>query len=483
MVRAALPACLLAALALGACAPDLGKMPGLRDIEGYVTGKSYEAPVVAWPHDRWWQSYGDPQLDALVDEALAGAPDMAIAKARLDAAHAEARIAGADLYPSLDANGSVVRTKQSYNMGYPAAFQSFLPHGWKPEGQTSLDLTYQLDLWGRNRAALAAATGEAQAAAADAAQARLVLTTQVVAAYAQFVLECANRAEAQRGVEVHLATEKLFADRQKHGLENIGSLKQVQAERAGAEAEVAALDEQIGQSRNKIAALLGQGPDRGLALAMPKVELHLTRGLPENIPANLLGRRPDIVAARLRAEAAAKDIDVAHADYYPNINLSATFGYQSLGLGDLFEHGSQFGHVGPAVSLPIFGGGARDGRYRKARAGYDEAVATYDKTLASALQDVADVAVGQKALAARRDKVAQALAAAEVSYKVAGNRYRGGLATYLDVLNAEDTVIANRRANIDLQAQAFALDVRLVKALGGGYGASDSETIEQVKKD
>src|SRR5262249_43388931 len=155
-----------------------------------------------------------------------------------------------------------------------------------------------------------------------------------------------------------------------------------------AQAELDLLDERILLARHQIAALLGAGPDRGLDITLPKAEAVKAFGLPPNLAVNLVGRRPDIVAARLRAEAAALRIKAAHAAFYPNVTINAYVGQQSLSLDKLFNPAAAIGSIGPAVTLPIFDGGQLAGAYRGARADYDAAVAAYDQTLVQALQDV-----------------------------------------------------------------------------------------------
>jgi outer membrane protein TolC len=177
------------------------------------------------------------------------------------------------------------------------------------------------------------------------------------------------------------------------------------------------------------------------------------------------------VAARLAAEAAGHRIKAAKADFYPNVNLVGFVGVQSLGLDMLAKSGSSLGAVGPAVSLPIFSGGRLEGAYRGARADYDAAVAAYDATLVQALRDVADAAVSSRALDARLAKSREAVAASQAAYDLSRDRYGRGLGTYLDVLAAEDALIADHRTLADLEIRAFALDVALVRALGGGFRA------------
>ncbi|WP_081768797.1 efflux transporter outer membrane subunit [Herbaspirillum sp. RV1423] len=466
---AALSALALATLTLAGCAQfsDLGPRAEPKAIDAYQTAQSLNgAAAVAWPDDNWWTIYGDRQLDALMGEALRGAPSMAVARARLLKAEGVAQQQGAALLPQVTGNASLDRMKQSYNNGVPP---DFVPKNYNNETRVALDFSYEIDFWGKNRAALAAATSDLEAARADAAQARIALATSIAAAYAELERLFSQRDTAVAALQVRVETEDLFGQRRLNGLETEGSVKQVVARRAMAEADLLSIDESIALQRNRLAALAGAGPDRGLQLARPVIDMSKPFSLPQELPANLLGRRPDIVAARLRAEAAAKQIKVARAQFYPNVNLTAYFGFQSLGTNLLTSAGSDIGSVGPAISLPIFEGGRLRGQFRSASASYDEAVANYDSAVTQALQDVADVAVSEKALSGRLDRVEAAAHAAEEAYRIVRNRYEGGLANYLDVLTAQDTLLTNLRELSTLRSRMFALDVSMVRALGGGY--------------
>ena len=467
----ALALLLASALALPACAaaPDLGTAPPLGSKALASPQASLQAsagPSSPWPADAWWRNYGDAQLNALIDDALSGAPDMAQAAARVRSAQAIVQQTGAARLPSLTANGRANEVKQSQNNGVPAAF---VPDGWQDSGQASLDLSWDLDFWGKNRKALDAALSSAEAAKADAAAARLTLSTAVASAYGDFARLHADRDAAEDAMKARTATLQLIAQRAGEGLETQAAVKRAEAGQASAAADLAATDEQLALTRNRIAALVGQGPDRGQALRRPAQPTLRAFGLPQDLQADLLGRRPDLTAARLRAEAAASRVGVAKADFYPNVRLTGLIGFQSLGLDMLTKAGSAYGNVGPAISLPIFTGGRLQGAYRGARAEYDLAVATYDATLVRALNDVADVAASQGALGARLDRSREAYTASDAAYRLAVTRYRGGLSTYLDVLSAEDALITSRRAVADLETRAFTLDVALAKALGGGF--------------
>ena len=326
--------------------------------------------------------------------------------------------------PQLTANGSASETRQSLNQGFPDQFKSFLPHGWHDQGQVTGNLDYTLDLFGQNRAAFIAATSEAEAARVDMAEARLTLSTAIAIAYANLEQLAADRTAAADALSDRRQSAELVRQRQSQQLENEGEVSQALSRTAAAEADLDRIDGQIALARNQLAALVGKGPDRGLDIALPTTVQLKPFGVPKRLSADLIGRRPDIVAARLRAGAAASRIDVAHAAYYPNIDLSGDFGLQAFGLGDLISPASMIGQIGPAVSLPIFDGGRIEGGYRNARAQYDEAVANYDKTLTGAFHDVADVLANQRELAKELGHTRPRCQESENAYRIAKLRYR-----------------------------------------------------------
>lgn len=459
------------ALALSACAslPSSAPPADAKPIANYAASQSFTAPASDWPATDWWKAYGDPQLNQLIDEALVGSPDMATARARIDHARAAVGEVRAGLYPALRGEGSVAESKQSYNQGIPA---QFVPKGYNDVGKLALDFSYDFDFWGKTRSAVAAATSERRAAEADAAAARLTLSTAIAAAYADLGRLYAERDVAERSLQSRLETLDLAQRRVTNGLDTQAELKQAEAGPPEARADLAAIDEQIAQGRNQVAALMGAGPDRGLAITRPSAASIKAFGLPANLAADLIGRRPDVVAARWRAEAAAKRIGEAKAQFYPDINLTAFVGVQSLYLRELFAKGSDIGQVGPAISLPIFEGGQLRANLKGAQADYASAVASYDGAVVQALRDVADTTASERALTTRLSESRQALDAEEAGYRVARARYEGGLANYQSVLIAEDRVLQSRRTVVDLEARAFTLDVQLVKALGGGFAGA-----------
>jgi NodT family efflux transporter outer membrane factor (OMF) lipoprotein len=459
-------------ISLAGCAlhPDLGPQPELSSPASLATTRTFAGPEIAWPSDTWWKSYNDPQLSSLIETALAGSPSLAAAAARVRQADSSLQSAKSSRSIAVQGNGSLQSSYQELDAdGLPPQIQDALPDDVQTKASASLSFSRQLDFFGRNRANIAAATSSAEAARAEEAAARLYLSTSVAQAYTDLARLYSDRKAAQDAIRVRTESADLVGQRLRNGLENEGRLYQAKAEISSANVDLASIDGQIARTRNAIAALLGKGPDAGLDIAIPANPSIATGGLPSNLALDLIGRRPDIVAARLYAEAASEKITVAKADFYPNVNLSAIVGIQTLGLDRLGGGDLSYVQAGPAVSLPIFDGGNVEGRYRNARAKYDEAAATYNDTLTTALKEVADAISDRRSLDAQLTQAHAALDMAEQSYRIVRVRYEGGLSSYIDALSAEDQMVELRRSVASLDARAFAIDVALIRALGGGY--------------
>ena len=469
--RVGRPATLVLLLLSSACAaiPDLGAKPEPRSASAFASSRSLSGVEAAWPADGWWKRYGDAQLAMLMGEALAASPDLAAAAARMRTAEGFAQRAGAALKPTIDAFAQPELAKQSQNQAMPAAA---IPNGWNDSGSMGLSFSLDLDLWGKNRAAFRAANRDADAEQFEFAEARLALTTGIAAKYAELAALYGQRDSLELALNIRTKTAKLVAQRVEVGLDTRAELKQSSARVPQTRADIAETDEAIALTKNAIAALVGEGPDRALSIKRPSIQSLKPYGLPANASIDLIGRRPDVAAARSRVEAAAERIKEARAAFYPNINLTALIGLQAFGLGNLFSSGSTFGSVTPAVSLPLFHGGALGGQYRGRRGQYDEAVALYDRQVIEALRETADAVTSQKKLVSRLAESRSALADFQEAHALARQRYEHGLATYLDVLSAEESVVSARLAVADLETRTFTLDVQLVRALGGGFSAA-----------
>jgi len=427
---------------------------------------SHENMEAAWPELDWWKRFGDPQLDALEEEGLAGSPTIRLARSRVDQALAAAQVAGAVRKPQVNASGDVTRQRFSENAIFPP------PIGGSTFTTTevALNADYELDLWGKNRAAYDAALGRSQAAEADAFTSRLVLSAALAGAYVQLARAYEQLDLAHRALEDREKVQALTNDRVRAGLDSRLELKQVETSIPAARARVAQVEEEIALARNQIAALLGKGPDRGLALERPTLRMAGV-ALPSRVPADLLGRRPDVVASRLRAEAASRQVAAQKGEFYPDVNLSALVGLQSVTLSHLLDPASAIPSIGAAVRLPIFDGGRLRGALAQRNAEYDAAVEQYNQTLADALREVVDQLTSLRSVNAQRTEVESALASAEEAYALAVTRYKAGLGSLLQVLTAEMAVLEQRNLRADLQSRELALSIDLMRALGGGYEA------------
>lgn len=419
----------------------------------------------AWPRDEWWKALGDPQLDALVREAISASPTMRLARARVDRAVALAEAAGAPLRPQVGAALDASRQRITENGIYPPPIAG----RWIWQNSALLNFTYDFDFWGRTAAASAAALGQAKAAEADAHAAALVLSSAVALAYVQLSrthdqIDLARELLSQRERLLALAQERLRA-----GLDSQVELRQAETAPLETRQRLAQLEESAQLARHQIAALLGAGPDRGLAIERPRLAASAAPALPSALPADLLGRRPDIVASRWRVEAASKDADAARADFYPNVNLVAFAGLQAITWTHVAELGSRALGVGPALRLPVFDGGRLRGNLGAKYADYDAAAEQYNQALADALREVADQVAAWRSIERQDAEVAAGLATAQSAYDLAQARYRAGLSSRIAVIGAEAQLTTQRGLAAELRARRLEAAIGLARALGGGY--------------
>jgi len=467
-LRAAL-ASLLGALIAGGCANFDGLAPKAAAIDAAALAASRSlagaslSPAV-WPTAAWWQRFGDPQLDALIAEALAGNPGVGGARARIDKAAALAAASGAALAPQAGASADLTRQHFSANGIYPPP----LAGSWHTQTQLAASFSYEFDLWGRNRAAYDAALGQVRAAEVDAYAVRLLLASGVARAYSQLgrsfdQLELAQALLAQRRAILDLTNQRVAA-----GLDSEVELKQAEVSIPAAQVRIAQLEEEIALGRNLLAALLGQGPDRGLAIARPRMQGALP-GLPSVLPSDLLGRRPDVVAQRWRVESARRDIDAAKGQFYPNVNLSALAGVQSISFSRLLTRGSEVPAFGPALRLPLFDGGRLRANLAAKDADFDLALEQYKQTLIEALREVVDQLASLRSVDAQRVQIDGALTTAADAHRLALARYRAGIGSYLQVLAAETPLLEQKSLQANLRAHELELCINLMRALGGGF--------------
>ena len=432
----------------------------------------------AWPTDTWWTGYGDPQLDALVDESFMGSPTLEIAQARLRAAQSQATRAKAARLPTTSVDAEITKQRYPEQGLIPPPFAG----SYVTSGQLALDFSYDIDFWGRNREALAAARANVQAAQADKAAARLALAVAVTRAYFQLDLYYAFLDVAQANLEQQNSILDLTRQRVAAGLENTARVKQSEAQVALVRASVDFTQAGIETARNALAALVGVGPDRGLDLQRPHLSAPAGITLPSALPVDLLGRRPDVEAARWRVEAAARGVASSEAAFYPNVNLVAFVGLQAVGLSKLFDASDTIVGGGPAFSLPVFNRGALRGALEAQQAQYDLAVGQYNQSLIEAIHDVADVMSNWNANEKETADARTALDSAQHSYELTRDRYTAGLDNYLSVLSAENQVFTAQALLAELQSRRLTVSTDLIRALGGGYSPPTALAIPQSPK-
>lgn len=459
----------LALMLLAACANHEGIKPASSVTEAASLSASRSLQGVrltpaAWPQSDWWKSLGDPQLGTLIEEALAGNPTVGMAQARVENASAAVILARAKLGVANEFNADVTRQRNSrFGTSVNLAGRTFNMY------ELSLDFSHQFDFWDRHYSALEAAVGRMKAAEVDVQAARLALSAAVARAYVQLALYVEQLDIVRATLHQREGVLALARSRHDNGLDTAVDLRLAQAAIPDARARMIALEAAITLTRNELAALLGKGPDRGMDIAVPRLQGLMDVALPSNLPADLVGRRPDIVASRWRIEASQKEIDSAKAAFYPNINIAAYVGLQSLGFSNLLRSGSQIFGLAPAFQLPLFGGAALRGNLTARDAEYDLAVEQYNQLLVESLRQVADQVATLQSIDAQRTDTEQSLAAEDQAYQLAAVRYQSGLANRLPVLASETQLLARRMQIAELRARRFEASINLVRALGGGY--------------
>lgn len=462
---------MLAALVLAGCASYSGIEPQARALAPAAAGvpAGDAQPAAAAVPVQWWRGFGDPALDALVDRALHDHPNLQVAQARLQRATAAAGLA--DAASGLQVNGSFDATRQRYTEN--GMVPKPMAGSMATTATLQLGASWELDFFGHHAAALQAALGAERAAAADVEAARVLLSANVARGYFQLGRLIEQREVAARSLAQREELLGLISQRVQAGLDTNVELRQGEGAVPETRAQLEALDEQITLARNALAALTAQ-PPAALAGLHPRLQAASLMPLPQELPANLLGRRADVEAARWRVEAATRDVASAKAQFYPNINLAAFVGLSSIGLDRLLESGSQQYGVGPAIRLPIFDSGRLRAGLRGKTADLDAAVGSYNAAVLDAVHDVADQLASARSVLRQQREQQAAAAAAESAYDLALQRYRAGLGSYLTVLSAETHVLAQRRQSTDLKARALDTQVGLMRALGGGYAAESA---------
>jgi len=449
-----------ALLALGACA-DIGGIGPRARLSDAVQPDSGR---IEWPRRQWWQDWRDPQLARLMASAQAGNPGLRVSLARVRRAEALAGLAGERSGPQFAASLSTERELYSAKASAPPALAG--QYAWR--NQALLSGSYDLDLWGRQRQELAATLDEVRLAAAESQMAHLALEVALVKSYIAFALafdlqDLAAAALARRERIVELALR-----RQRAGLAGAPEVARAEAELAPLRRELERQAEAQALLRDTLAALCGQGPEHGAALTRPQLRLGGAPALPDALPAELVGRRPDIAAQRWRVEAAAQRIGAARAEFYPNIDLLAFAGFQALGFASFLTPGAAVRGIAPALSLPLFAGARLRARLGERSALYDGAVEQYNATVVAALAEVAGAVSRVQSLRREGVQAEAALATAQRALALAGQSRRAGISDARGVLDGELAVLHEKQELARLGALRQDGWADLMAALGGG---------------
>ncbi|CAB3774509.1 efflux transporter outer membrane subunit [Paraburkholderia humisilvae] len=461
---------LTVSVALSGCATylDISSDKEIAEPAQYETVQSLPNEGGAWPSLDWATQFGDPQLPNLIDEAVQGNPSIAQAQARLAKAQSYIETSRSALFPQV--TGSYTWTRERYSPS--GLFAPPVGGRLRNENSVLASATWDLDLWGKNRAKLEAAVSQQKAAQAELQLVRVTLATSVASTYNWLSQLYAQRYIAQREIQNRQMVGSITNDRVGAGLDTNVEKQTANGNIATSQSTLTDLDGQITVVRYQLGALLGKGPDRGLQIAQPMLNADDIVTLPDNVPADLVSRRPDLVAARWQVEAAMQGVKEAEAEFFPDINLVANFGFDSFGVSDLLLWSSRQIMARPAIHLPIFDAGALRAQLKGRYADFDLDIANYNQTLINALNEVATQVASIRSIDKQEGDAQRALDASTKAYQLAVIRYQAGLSPQLQVLNADDNRLAAEQVVTDLKMHRRDLQLGLIKALGGGFDAT-----------
>jgi multidrug efflux system outer membrane protein len=426
--------------------------------------------VGRWPVQSWWTEFNDPQLEALVYQALRNSPSMAVVRARVDQANSGVKEVSANSGANVSADASVTRELYSANSFYPPPIAGNTFNS----GSLALNFSYDVDWWGRNRSLLDAALGRSAASQAEVAGAAATLSAAVANIYFQWQsvngrIQLQDQIEAQRNRLVELEVRRV-----KTGLSAGDNVTPLTAEAAAPRQTKVQLETQRDQLYYRLKSLVGS--DRFPAELKAQVLPTADWGMPPNLPLDLLARRADIAASRDRVQASLHDVEAARAAFYPDLNLSAFIGLASLSLGTLLHGDSRTLGATPALHLPLFDAGRLRAGLDSNRADVELAVAQYDQAVQTAVGEVNDAAIKLKGAQREQASLNAQLAARQRDFASARRRVHAGLADGREVARDQLNLLALNDLELVRQQHALSAQIDLIKALGGGYQDAAART-------
>jgi multidrug efflux system outer membrane protein len=424
-------------------------------------------PLDHVPKGQWWEIFADETLNDLQRRAGEANQELKAAVARVEQARAVARVARSELLPTLNADPSYTRQRFS-----PNAVPSF---GGVTANTFSapLDLSYEIDLWGRVRRGFESARADAQASLAAFHNVLLTLHSDVAQNYFALRALDAEIATVTSTVALRKEQVQLVRSRFEGGIGNELDVSRAETELATTQAEAASLAKRRAELENALAVLVGENPST-FHFAVASVEdgtkwNPTPPAIPAGLPSDLLERRPDVAESERQLVAANARIGVAKAAFFPSLHLTGSGGYVSGDIDSLFNWDSRVWSIGPSLSLPIFAGGRNLANYKRSKSAYEESVANYRQRILVAFGDVENSLAGIRHLADQATAQDRAVANARRAAGLAGDRYRAGIVSYLEVVDANREALQTERARAQLTGQRLAASVQLIKALGGGW--------------
>ena len=473
--------CMALSMGLAGCADMGGIAPHshLTDLNSLGAGKDIQAGAISpanWPNAQWWESYHDQQLNTLVVNAIAGSPNLKIAAARLDEAQSIAGIVHSAGLPKVEERVALSRIRYSEQDFVPPPYAGH--YTWT--NSAFISASYDLDIWGKQSKSDAGALDIVHASEAEAQESRVALETLVVHAYIDLSLQYALLDTENSTLTEQQKIVDIANRRRGIGLGTQLEISQAEAPIPVTQSRLKQINEQIESLHHQLAALSGAGPAAGDAISRPTLTPINAIALPSSLPAELIGHRPDVVASRWRVEASARGIDVAKTEFYPNVNLSAMFGFQSLGFPGFLSNKSRMDGITPAISLPIFNDEKLRSNLGVQTARYDQAVERYNQTVVEAMRNVADQVSLWHSLEDQQQDTQRAVELAQRSYDLATRGYKSGLTDYINVLSAQVNLLNQQQNDAKVRFGQLNAYAGLVRSLGGGTVPTSNSATNSV---
>jgi multidrug efflux system outer membrane protein len=462
-----------APLALCGIACSVGPDYHRPDVRTPTTFKSPTTQAVSPLRQDWWTLFNDPELTALEESSLQANYDIAAAMQRVVQAREAAAATGSAFYPVITANPQVTRSRSP--LGSTGSSQSTSVSGNRRNARTGnlaqlpFDLNYEVDIWGRVRRSYEAANAQAQAVANDLAVVQQTVTADVAQNY--FTLRSLDAQDDIIGRNVVLFRKQLDLSQSQYKAGLVGQIDVLQAQTQldSTLAQQQDVQRQRADVEHAIAILIGRAP---VELSVKKQPLDGSPPMvPAGLPADLLRQRPDVAEAEQNLIAANAQVGVATANFYPNFQLTAAAGFESVDIRHTLDWENRFWSIGPSATIPIFEGGKLTAQLKQAKARYEELVATYRQTVLGAFRDVEDALTDLRLRSDQAAATERAVVSARESVRLSEIQYKQGLTSYLQIIDADRTLLTNELSAAQIREQRMISSVLLIKAMGGGWGA------------